>query len=877
MIYHSSQINEVIANFEVDPEKGLPTGVADQRFAEQGGNLLSKAEKTSLSGSIMAQLKNPVNIILIVSAALSFTVNLIYPTDKLYSFFLIILILAINIAVTLFHQKRSERTSESLESMNIPRVKVLRDGMVKTVDSTYIVPGDILVLETGDYIAADARLIESVDFRCNEAFVTGEELTAEKDCNAILEDITPVGARSNMVYSGSNVITGHAKAVVTETGMNTEVGKAVTLLETYNSVNIRLKEKLTSVGKISAAILVIFSIIAFFANVVINFRGGEPFAVILADSLLNSVALLVSVLPEGLPVMAAVAMGISIKALLHNGMITKDFSVFDVLPDVSVICSDKTGTLTQGKMVVEKIWNGSETINADYAFDDSKSVDILRLASLCTSQSKEDIDSPMYNDATELAIIGAFKQSVIPEERDIYNNYPLLTKLPFDHERKITLTVNMIDGVPFAIAKGAPDYLLATCGCEKNEAVLKAVNDFAASGMRVIAVTYKQLLEIPSNPDYLSYEEGMTFAGLIALSDPPQDDSVALVEECDRSGIKTVMITGDHITTAGAVARRLGILKDGTEVISGEQLAQMSDEELTADIHKYSVFARLLPDQKYRIVSAFKARGMTVAITGDSVNDAQALKIADVGIAMGKKGTDVARGAADIIMNDNRFSAIITAISTSRGLFCAIRKALVYLLSSNIGELLSILFCLFCFKAFPVSALQFLIINLITDTFPAMSILSDGIYERKPLLSYTSGDKSLFTARSTITTAVQSVMTAAAAVTAYATALSQGAATASSMMFTALVLSQLLGMISNKFEGFSFRYRHFRDIPLSAILGALATVSVLLAVSPLGAPFGFACLSFVNFVKAVLLSSAVFITGELTKAGFIIYDKLKVK
>ncbi len=875
MIYHSAQTQEVISNFEVDPEKGLPTGVADQRIVEFGSNLLTKSKKTSMLKNVTAQIKNPVNIILTVSAIIAFVVNLIYIKDIWYSPVLIILMLLLNIAVTVFYQKQSERTAQSLEAMNIPKVKVLRDGIIKTIFSTYIVPGDILVLETGDYIAADARLIDSVDFRCNEAFVTGEEITAEKDHNAILEDITPVKDRSNMVFSGSNVITGHARAVVTETGMNTEVGKAVTLLETYNSVNIKLKEKLTTVGKISAVMLVIFCIIAFFTNVLINFRNGEPFALTLSQSLLNSVVLLVSVLPEGLPVMAAVAMGISIKALLHKGMITKDFAVFDALPEISVICSDKTGTLTQDKMVVEKIFCGKETINADVAFENASCVNVLRLASLCTSQSKADVDSPMYNDATELAIIRSYEQSVIPEERDIYNNYPLLTRLPFDFEKKITITVNMINGIPYAISKGAPDYLLNACGCENDEVLIKTVNDFAASGMRVIAVAYKELSEIPSNLEYGDFEADMTFAGLIALSDPPQEESISLVEECDKGGIRTVMITGDHVNTAKAVAIRLGIFKEGSEVISGEELASLSDEELRDNIHKYSVFARLLPDQKYRIVSALKARGMKVAITGDSVNDAQALSIADVGIAMGEKGTDVARGAADIIMNNNRFATIITAINTSRGLFCALRKSLHYLLSSNIGELIAILVCLFAFKAFPISALQFLLINIITDFFPVMSILSDGMHEHKPMTAFSPSDKALFTFKSVITTAVQSVMTAVCAIIAYGMSVNAGADFSSTMMFTVLICAQLFGMVSAKFEGLFYKNRHFRDIPLSVTLGVLSLIAILFVVTPMGASFGFTVLSLADFVKAMLLSFTVFVTGELTKIGFTLYEKFK--
>ncbi|MBR2043785.1 MAG: cation-transporting P-type ATPase [Clostridia bacterium] len=875
MIYHSADVEEVISHFEVDPNKGLPTGVADQRFAEHGGNILTKAEKTPLITQIMLQLKNPVNLFLINCAVISLVINLVYMKDKFYSPLLIILILAINLAVSIIHQKQSERTAESLESMNIPKVKVLRDGIVKTVGSTYVVPGDILVLETGDFVCADARLIEAFDFRCNEAFVTGEEITAEKDHNAIHEDITPVEGRSNMVFTGSNVITGRAKAVVTETGMNTEMGKAVTLLKTYNAVDSKLKDKLNSIGKVSGIVLIFFCIIAFTANLLINFRSGGHFAVTLADSLLNSVALLVSVLPEGLPVMAAVAMGVSIKTLLHKGMITKDFAVFNLLPEVNVICSDKTGILTKDKMIAEKIFNRTEVIDANNAFSDSNSINILRLAALCTSQSKEDVDSPMYGDATELAIISAFNQSVSQDERDIYNNYPLLTKLPFDFERKITVTVNMINGIPVAIAKGAPDNLLKASGAEDNELYIKTVNELAAGGMRVIAVAYKELSEIPSNLDYSYIESDMNFAGLIALSDPPQDDSISFIEECDAGNIKTVMITGDHVTTARAVARRLGILKDGSLVISGEELAEMSDEELEENILKYSVFARLLPDQKLRIVTALKKRGMTVAITGDSVNDAQALSKADVGFAPHDKGTDVARGAADIIMNKSSLSTIVEAISTSRSLFCALRKSIVYLLSSNLGELFSILICIFAFGRFPINALQFLIINLVTDTFPALSILSDGVYEHKAIKSFVASDKALFTPRSALVTAVQCIMTTAAAIIGYSITVNAGENTASTVMFTVLIFSQLLNMISVKFEALFFKGRHFRSLGNSLVLAMLTIIVIFLVLTPMGVPFGLAALSFAEFMKATLLSLTVFATGELTKVGFMLYDKLK--
>ena len=783
--------------------------------------------------------------------------------------------LVINIAVTIFFAKESEKTADKLASINIPRVKVLRDGIVKTVDSRFIVCGDILILETGDYISADARLIETVDFRCDESFVTGEEITEQKDAQAIFDDITPINKRTNMVFSGSNVITGHAKAVVTEIGMNTETGKAVTLLETYNSVNTKLKDKLNSIGKTASVILIVFCIVAFFANIIINFRSQQEFAITLANSLINSVVLLVSILPEGLPLIAASALGISVNELYKNGMITKNYSVFDILPEVSIICSDKTGILTKDTMKAEKIFNGYKTVDVSSAFEDSNSVSILRLASLCTSQSKDDVDSVMYNDATELAIIDAYKHNVSTQDRDIYNNYPLLCKLPFDSEKKITVTVNMINGSPVAIIKGAPDYLISVCGVEENKAITSAVEEFTKDGMTVIAVAYKQLSEIPSNPEINEFEYSMTFAGLIALSNPAQEESLELVKDCINSGVKTVMITGDHIFTARAIAKKMNILTDDSQAISGEEIAEMSDEELAENINKYTVFARLLPDQKYRIVSAYKATGLTVAITGDSINDAQALNFADVGIALGNRGTDVARGAADIIMNQSCFSAITTAIKVSRSLTATIRKAIVYLLSSNIGELFSILVCLFAFKTFPLSSSAFLLLNLITDAFPVLSIISDGIHQQKPLNKLANSNKSLFNGKSLIVLTVQSIMTAFTSILTYGIFIKFGHSTASTMMFTVLVSSQYLNMVTTKFDTAFFKNRHFKNTIITILLFVFALISFLAVTTPFGTSFGMTVLTFNQFIKAILISLIVFASGELTKLGFFLYKKLK--
>lgn len=871
MIYHSSKTEEVVSFLQVDENKGLPTGVADQRLEEYGKNIISNNQKVSLREIIVSQFKNHINIFLFISAVLSLIVNLVYNRQNWYSPILISLILCINIGITVLFKKRNSTIGNSLKTMNSPKVKVLRDSMVKTIDASLVVPGDILVLEIGDYVVADARLISTTDFRCNESFVTGEDITAEKNATLVFDDITPVEQRANMVYSGSSVITGHARAIVTETGMNTEVGKTVTLYETYNT-DSSLQEKLTGFGKILSNIICVLCFIVFLISVFLNINSGEKFAVVLIDSIINSVVLLVSILPDGLPVTASAAIGYAIDRLVKKGLIIKDMSVFDVLPQVSVICSDKTGTLTQDNMKVESVFNGKEIIEVDSAYTDNASLMILRLATLCTCQTKDDIDSPMYNDATELAIIDSYRNNSPSDFNDIYNHYPCLCKIPFDAERKVTLTVNMIDGVPYAIAKGSPDYLLLVC--KTNDTIHTAVNEFAEKGMRVIAVAFRQLSEIPTNLDYAVIDEGMNFAGLISLSDAPQKESIELVEECNSGGIRTVMITGDHAATAKAVARRLGILKDGTDILTGDCLYEMTDEQLASSVENYSVFARLLPDQKLRIVKALKENGHTVSITGDSVNDAQALSFADVGIAMGTKGTDVARGAADIIMNDNRFASIISAINIARGMFCSIRKALTYILSSNIGELLAIILCLLIYGSFPVAAVPMLLINLITDIFPVMSVLSDGVAEHKPMHTFCAEDKATFTARSKITLLIQVLIFSAVSVIAYALGKSGGNDIASTIMFTVLIFAKLFNMATTKFEDFFYKYKHFTNLFSSVVIGIFVIFTSIVVLTPLANTFSLATISFKSFITALLLSSVTFISGELIKFGFSLYEHL---
>ncbi len=875
MIWHSSNTENVITYFNVNAEKGLPTGVADERIEEFGQNIVNVTKKAPLKDTILKQIKNYSNMLVIISAVLSFVVYLLYDAAKWYFPVLSLAVLAFYIGMNVFSLKRCEMVVDTMKHKATPKVSVLRDGIIKKIDSTLLVPGDILVLEQGDYVAADARLIEANELRCDEKFVTGEEVAAEKNANIVLEDIADIKERINMIYCGSSVISGSGKAVVTETAMNTQIGKEISVLKEFDSANIKITEQFALIGKFTGIILLLCCILVFGVSIVINFRSSQTFAVMLSEAFINSAALLISVLPEGLPVVAGISVSLSVLQLLKDGIIVKNLDVFNKLSDISVICADKTGILTKNDMSVVSIYNGLFEVNAENVKEDSASCSLLRLASLCTNQTNEDRDSVMYNDPTELAIIGCCMDAINGNIDDFYSNFPRVCKIPFNPERKIMTSVNVIDGNPVAIVKGAPDYLISMCLDIDINSVQEQIKHYTESAYRVIAVAYKRLSEIPANPTSYELECDLQFVGLIALQDNLQNDIVWNIEECRLNGITTKMLTGDHSDTAKATARRLGILKNDNLVISGVELEEISDDELSEKLSAYSVFARISPADKERIVKALKEKGESVAVTGDSVNDAPALKLADVGIAMGETGTDVARGAADIILNNNSYSSIIKAINASKKLIDTLRRAATYLFGCNIGEFLAIIICLIAFKSFPVIALQLLFINLLTDSFPVFSIISDSVKNNVPLSKNADGAK-IFNSRATLTIAVQAITIAIVAIIACAFGKSGTVDYSQTTTFLVLVFAQLFNMFTAKTENYFFRLKHFMKSTINVALIIAPILVTIMALTSVGGIIGLTAIPFSLFIKCLLLSSLVLISGELTKFGLSIYKHLSL-
>ena len=855
MIWHSTACEEILRELEVDDKKGLPNGVADMRLEHYGRNVIASVEEPTYFKRFLAQLKSKTVISLIVIALLSFAVSFMYNEEGFFAPLLIIAIVFINAAVSAYHLHNCDNALDSMKSITNPSVTVLRDGIVRTVDSSLLVPGDIILLETGDFISADARIIESNEFRCNESMLTGDEVPVEKSGDEIYEDITPLENRSNMVFSGTSVVHGNAKAVVVATGLNTEIGRTSAILQQTGEKSLPLEGELDGIGKIVNIIILIICLIVFIIGMVLNFNNGN-FASTTLKMLMNAVALAVAAIPEGLPAIATIVIAIGIKRIVEDKIIIKDSDALELLGKTNVICVDKTGVLTRNKMQLSKIFDGDKLTDVENEPIDEKTALVLRLATAC---------STLNNDSTEDAIKKACLAYNSMSEKDIESFFPKLAVVPFDSERKTMTVITMINEKTFAIVKGAPEILVPNCvGCNKEE-ILKLNDTLADEALRIVAIAMRPLDNIPANPNPEDIEHSLTFVGLLGLYDPPRDNVIEDIRTCEQAGIKTVMITGDNLITATSVARRIGILKDGDKALTGDELAEMSDEELEASVSDYTVYARVSPNDKLRIVKALKQRDYVVAATGDSVHDADALAAADVGCAIGKFGADVAKGSADIVISNNHFDSIVCAVKESRGLFDNIKKSVYYLLSCNFAEIITILFGMIIFANTPLAAVQLLWINLLTDCAPAISLsmerAEDSAMRHKP---YTTLGK-IFDLGAVASIAIQSIFIAVMTLTAYGIGAKIGTATAMTMAFAVLGMSQIFHCFNSKLEGSLINKQLFSNRFLNFSAALTLFIVAFLALTPAGYVFGMTPLTFGQFMLSLLLSFLIVPLCEIIK------------
>ena len=716
-MWHSSSVEEVSKKLKTNINIGLSGEEAQKRFERYGPNNLKEKKKESIFVKFIKQFNDFMIITLIIAAIISAVVSKLNGEADYIDSIIIVAIVIFNAIMGLVQEQKAEKSLEALKKMSAPNAKVRRNGRVQEIDATMVVPGDIVILEAGNYVPADCRLINSYNLKIEESALTGETIPSLKDSSKILKENTAMGDLCNMVFATTIVVNGHGEAIVVETGMNTRVGKIAGMIIEDESPETPIQKKLAEVGKILAIACIIICVLIF----VIGIFKKIP----IIEMFMTSVGLAVAAIPEGLPAIVTIMLSIGVTKMAKKNSIIRKLPAVETLGSSSVICSDKTGTLTQNKMTVTEVRNCFGRANSN------ERKFIFELGTMCTDTTEERINGKLgfVGEATEVAISNAAMEEGVSKSF-LYDEMKRINDIPFDSKRKMMTTIHKYGNRYRIITKGAPDVLLKRCSnCysggqivpifSKKDDINEQNNQMAEKALRVIAVAYKDVEKLPEMQDV---EKDLIFCGLIGMIDPPREGVKEAVRTCRRAGIKTVMITGDHLQTAKAIAKELGILKRGDLAIDGETLERMSQHELEQNIMDYSVFARVSPEHKVRIVKAFQSTGAVVAMTGDGVNDAPALKNADIGIAMGKGGTDVAKNAADMILLDDNFVTIVEAVKQGRNIYDNIKKAIHFLISTNIGEIVTIFFGLVLGIKSPLLAIQLLWINLVTDSLPAIAL-----------------------------------------------------------------------------------------------------------------------------------------------------------
>ncbi len=872
MNWHSKQLNELSNFFKVDFEKGLSEKEAEIKITKEGKNKLAEKKKDNIVVKFFEQFNDFMIIVLLAAAGISVFTSVIEGKGDFIDPIIIVTIVILNAVLGLVQENKAEKAIEALKRMTAANAKVMRDGKLLHIPAEDLVCGDIIILETGDYVPADARLISSINLKIEESALTGESLPVEKDYEVILKEDSSIGDKRNMVFSGSSVCYGRGKAVVIATGMNTEVGKIADMIISDESPETPLQKKLSETGKILG--IAALSICAFIFLIGV-LRRIPPF-----DMFMTSLSLAVAAIPEGLPAIVTIMLAIGVQRMTKKNAVVKKLPAVETLGSASVICSDKTGTLTQNKMKVVEISDGSKILNNS----DKQTTLILRCFSLCNdSILEESLDAPnIMGDPTETALVHAAFYLGINKNK-IDREAPRVGEVPFDSKRKLMTTVHKNKASDYmVITKGAPDFLLDKCSYyyengEKRalsyqikQQILTQNELMADKALRVLGVAFKEESSIGTKIT-TSIENNLIFCGLVGMIDPPREEVKEAVALCKTAGIRVCMVTGDHISTAIAVARKIGIMSLKDKAITGEEISKMSFEELCRDIYLYNVFARVSPEHKVRIVKAFQSNGAIVAMTGDGVNDAPALKAADIGCAMGINGTDVAKGASDMVLTDDNFATIVEAVKEGRGIYANIKKAVHFLLSSNIGEIITILVAIVLGWKSPLLAIHLLWVNLVTDSLPAIALgldpSSDDTMHNKPIDNH----KSMFSGGLGFKIALEGCMIGMLAIVAFGIGVTHfdsfgRVSVGRTMAFAVLSISQLVHAFNMRSEKSLITVDLFSNMYLifAFIAGLVLQVSVIM-IEPLAKVFKVVPLSPEQWIVVAFLSLLPIIFVELEK------------
>jgi len=860
---YSKNTNELLRELNTDGHSGLSSAEVLVRKGKYGENKLREKKKKTTMQRFLDQFKDAMILILIAAAIISFVVVCVEQNwGELFEPALIVLIVILNAVMGVYQEGKAEKALDALKNMSAPHARVIRDGEEKIIDASELVPGDIIRLEAGDFVPADARLLHSAGLKSEESALTGESVPSEKDYQAIVKDGAPLGDRHNMVYSGCSITYGTATAVVTATGMDTEMGKIANLLDNEEDGQTPLQQKLSQLGKYLGIVALAACAIIFIVGLV----NGIP----VLEIFMTAVSLAVSAIPEGLPAIVTIVLSIGVQRMVKKNALIRKLPAVETLGGASVICSDKTGTLTQNRMTLTKAYVEGYLDPENISNNNTEGIKkLLMYGTLCCDGSVvfHGTEEQHIGDPTETAIVLAAHKNGMPKD-DLNKKYPRLAEIPFDSDRKLMTTVNKIDGKNIVIVKGAFDMMAPRCVAGDLETARKVTDAMSENALRVLAVAYKEIDTIPQNPTSEELENGLTFMGLVGMIDPPRPEAKEAVAVCRKAGIKPVMITGDHVVTASAIAKELGILLEGDRAITGAELDAMTDSELDAQVEIISVYARVSPENKIRIVKAWQRKGQVVSMTGDGVNDAPALKAADIGCAMGITGTDVAKGAADMTLTDDNFATIVDAVREGRGIYANIKKVVGFLLGTNIGEVITVFMAMLLWHKTPLLSMQLLWINLVTDSLPAIALgmeaVESDVMDRKPKPK----NEGIFAHGLGVRVVLQGIMFAALTLIGFkvgenVTGTLEGGQT---LAFMVLALSQVVQAFNMRSEHSLFKIGPFKNHKLNWAALASTLLVALVLFTPVKSAFGLVTLPWKLYLLGVGLILVPLLAMELSKA-----------
>lgn len=864
-MWYKKSKNEILQELDVDEKNGLSSTEALRRLEKYGKNKLETKKKKTLFKQFLSQLKDVMIYILIIAAIISAFLGEI--SDAL----IILLVIIINAVIGVIQESKAEKALDALKELSTPKALVKRDGSLKEILSEDIVPGDIVIIDAGRYIPGDLRLIDTANLKIEESAFTGESVPSEKDASFLPDKEIPIGDQNNMAFMSTLATYGRGVGVVVGTGMNTEIGKIAKMIEQEENDETPLQKKLSELGKILGFLAVGICILIF----IISFFQGRD----LLEMFLTSISLAVAAIPEGLPAIVAIVLALGVQRMVKKNAIIRKLPAVETLGSVSIICSDKTGTLTQNKMTVTTIYaNDSYIKESEFNLNDNESKLLVDCMVLCNDATYS--EKSQTGDPTEIALLESpFKLNILKEKLE--KEFKRIDEIPFDSDRKLMTTVNLVDDKKARVfTKGALDSILSICNKisvngklldfskEYKAKVLENSNIMSDKALRVLAFAYKDISK--ENTVLDSLEKDLVFIGMVGMIDPPRLEVKDSIKLCKSAGITPVMITGDHKNTAFAIANELGIAEDISQAITGHEIDRFKEEEFNEKIINYRVFARVSPEHKVKIVKAFKSHGNIVSMTGDGVNDAPSLKAADIGVAMGITGTDVSKGASDMILTDDNFSTIVSAVEEGRKIYLNIKKSIVFLLSCNLGEILTLFTAILLNWNSPLQPIHILWVNLITDSFPALALGVDKTKEDVMNNPPRNPKESIFIKSDKIQLIINGVLIGG--ITLFAFKLGErlyadSLIHAQTMAFVVLSVSQLflsLSLRSNTKSAFSLGIFSNKYLVYSILLGIFLQV-IIISISFIANIFKVTPLLLYDWIVVILVSLIPFAINEILK------------